>query len=246
MKYHGFAKAALLAATVVSTSSCAMLFGSAGGPESVDNLVSRVEAVYVACEKAKQTTSAAITQLQTITSSEFQGEPAAAHSAFLKTIERSEGQADNLRYAIEAMKDAGPAVFEQWTKDLEGFDNSEMRRRSLRRLLDTRERYDRISGTADPAQVAFTDFNRGLRDCALFLRHDYNTASMADIQKDARNQAQKAQELETKLNACLQASRAYMEAVSLPVGEDRVQDGDSASDPETVTDTEEAPVETDR
>jgi hypothetical protein len=92
-----------------------------------------------------------------------------------------------------------------------------MRLRSEVRLAATRDRYQAIIAVVDPAQSAYDAFNRGLRDHALFLGHDFNTASVSAIRGDAGSMTMLAAELDERFQKTQQAARNYVQSSALPM-----------------------------
>ncbi len=189
-----------------------------GGPAKVEGLVGWVERVYVETELAKESAHSALETLKTIAASDFDGEAVAAYTQLMTAIKGSEDQARKVRANVVSMQRAARPVFTQWTNDLENFSSPEMRRRSLTRLADTRERYDAIVTTAEPAQTAYDAFNKSLRDHALFLGHDFNPTAVAEIQDGVKRLASTIAELDAQFDACLAAAQGYTRSAALPVG----------------------------
>lgn len=197
--------------------SCGLFSEDDTGLSSIDELVSRVESVYVQSELAKERVDAAIERLKTIASSDFPDDPVAAYKEYVAAVERAERQAQRLRNSVEPMKEAAASVFERWSTDLEAFSSEGMKQRSSERLALTRERYDAIVSTVDPAQEVFERFNKILRDHALFLSHDFNVDSVTAIKDDVRSLSQLAEELEDRFDDCLEAARAYIDMSAPPL-----------------------------
>jgi len=210
------ARSFALVLSAAGLSACAIFSSDPSGPAQVDDLVSRVERVYVASEVAKERVESAIEKLQAITAPGFQGQAVPAYERLMTAIELAETHAAELGDSVAYMKEGGAPIFEQWTTDLEAFTNPAMRRRSLTRLVATRERYDAISTAADPALSAYNSLVKSLRDHALFLRHDLNAASLAAINEDLQTLNKQAADVDQRFDACLQAARTYMESTSLP------------------------------
>jgi len=215
--------ASRLAALLLLTglAGCGIFSEKRSGPAQAGDLVGSIERVYVESEVSKDKILEAIATLEAIASSEFRRDAVAAHAALLQAIEHSEKQAKKLRENVEPMKDAAGPFFKQWSSDLDAFASKELRNRSEARLEATRERYAAVVAAVDPMQAAYDEFNKGLRDHALFLSHDFNPAAIAAIQGDVERLSSQAKELDAKLGACLDAARAYVDASALAIGSDK-------------------------
>jgi hypothetical protein len=185
------------------------------GPARAADVVSHVEQVETASETAKDRAQVAMDRLKAMLAIEQRTEAMPAYEEFVAAIDASEESAAEFRASIEAMRDAAVPLFEQWTADLEVFTNPGVRRCSQDRLMQTRGRFDAIGVDADPAQVAFDEFNRGLRDHALFFYHDWNRASVSAIEQETNALVNHAAELQTRLEGCRLAARAYVDASAL-------------------------------
>ena len=185
------------------------------GLDKVDDLLDRIERVHVEAELSQETSTAAMLSLETICDPEFAGEPLEAYAEFVKTIDDSEKQADKLRKSIAPMKKTAESVFAAWASDLEGFGSAEMRQRSQARLEETRQRYVAISTSVDPALWAYDALNNDLRDHALFLSHDFNSGSIADLGGEVESLNRDGDELSKRLDKCLDAAEDYIRSSAL-------------------------------
>lgn len=205
-----------------SALSICLLAAACAGPsersesvEQVDELLTRIERVQAETAVAKDAVHAALGELCTLVSPNFNGDAAAEFAKFLTASQTSEDQAETLRDAVEPMKDAADDLFQRWTKDMEAFGNSKMRQRSQTRLDETRTRFQSILGATQSAQIALDAFHDDMRDHALFLRHDLNAAAVASIRSDVRALNEQIQGLDTRFDATTAAARAYVESAAL-------------------------------
>lgn len=224
IRYTFSSTAVLLASTVLSTSTfvgCASLnstlfSGDDDTLSQVDNLLTQIERVHTESELSKAQVRATIATLQQIASPEFGGDAVAAHTEFLETITTAEEQADELRSTVKPMKKMADGVFKKWANDLAEFSSDEMRQRSQIRLEKTRRRYDALLAEVEPAQWAFDAFNRGMRDHALFLGHDFNATAVSEIGEGVSSLSRQAEDLDQRFDACLIAAQDYVQAAALP------------------------------
>lgn len=231
---------------------CSLLSTKKTGPASVNVLVNSVERVHVAAEVARTRSHGAIEVLGTILSPDFDGNAQWGHQQLSDAIARSEQQANELRAAVEQMRTDAAPVFEQWTTSLEGFSDSEMRLRSLTRLVGSRERYDAIVTASMPVQTELDNLNRVLRDRALFLSHDFNPATLASLRGDATRLIGMIESLDVKIATLLDAARRYNDSAAMPVTVDAPQaaapavDVEPADEPATVRPSADGSTDTNR
>ena len=186
------------------------------GPADVDDLVASVERVNSELDASKTKLLGAVQTLQKVTAPDFKGDAVEGHKELVRAIDDSEDQTDDLRKSVERMQAEAEPVFNQWTKDLEGYSNPEMRQRSQARLAAARERYDAVVAAVTPVLVECEAVNQTLGDHALFLKHDMNPAALATIQDDVKKVAKEAADLDGAFNAGKAATRAYVDSASQP------------------------------
>lgn len=188
----------------------------AGGLHEVDSLVGAVERVHFETELSKQRARAALRSLEELVSPEFAGDPLEAFATFAAAIDASEQQAEELRGCTPPMEKVAGVVFEEWETSLESFTIAQLRQRSKARLAKTRSRYDTVQKALAQAQQAYDLYNVGLRDHATFLGHDFNAASVAQIEGELQALTEWTVELEKRFDACLAASEEYVRSAALP------------------------------
>lgn len=215
-------KSAFFPALLAVVAPCALLSGCGllsserkSSLNQVDQLLSSIEGVQVESTVAKERSRAALELLEKLSRPDFAGDPAKTYSDFMAAIEASEGQAAKLSESVEPMKESAEEVFAQWTKDLEAIGNTRLRASSHVRMEETRARYEAVLTAAATAQVTFDAFNADLRDHALFLGHDFNSAAVAAIMSEVAALAERSKDLDQRLDACDAAARRYVEAAAL-------------------------------
>jgi hypothetical protein len=187
-----------------------------GGPEHVDELLSRVERVQIDVVLAKERSHEALSALQVLAAPGFRGDPVAAHATLVESIEHSETQAKKLDGSIRRMKDTADEAFRDWLADLESFGNTKMRQRSQTRLADTRLRYEAVMNSAIAVQIAYHSLNADLEDHALFLENDFNADAIAMIAEDVQELGSRSKELDQRIDSCATAAKSYVESAALP------------------------------
>lgn len=185
-------------------------------PARVNDLVSWVERVHVESELARQQARNVVELLSEITESKFEGTAVEAYSRFIAALEESETQAEALRAAVTPMKASAEPVFDQWEKDLAQFASPSMRSKSESRMQRTKDRYEDVVRSVDPAQTALDSLNRSLRDHALFLSSDFNAHSIALIREDVSDLTGVADDLSGRFDLCLDAAQEYVNNYALP------------------------------
>jgi len=217
MKRHHLAICLLLLGGLASCKFVNSLFrDDKGGPSDVRELNASMEQVYVEAEVAKDRIRVAVEALQTLTSPDYRGDPVAGYAVLTVALERCEEHAEKLHETVQEMRDAADPVFSKWEADLQVYASPEMRQRSEERLTATRERYQAVLAAVEPVEEGYDAVNQALRDHALFLSHDLNPAALADVRGEVGTVAESAAELNQNLDACMVATRRYVDAAALP------------------------------
>lgn len=186
------------------------------GLQEVDGLVGRVERVHFEAEIARARSREALETLRLIVSDEFRGDPVVAYGHFVETVEVSVEQAESLQESLEPLHEAAEDVFGQWREDLETFSTERLRQRSAARLKETKKRYDQVVAAVEHASKLYGSYNQGLEDHVLFLGHDFNAASVAEIRREVETMGTWAAELDNRLGAVLTVAEEYVRAAALP------------------------------
>ena len=240
MNPRSFATSAILLGALIGAPACQNTSKGSVGLKRVDDLVSRIEAVHVEVELSRASMHQALDALKVIAVPDYQGDIMLAFARYVEAVEESEKQAKALRSAVVPMRRAAEPFFAQWENNMDDFASPTMRERSRDRQLAARARYDSIVESLEPVQTTYDVFNLTLRDIALFLEHDFNAGSILGITGEVRSLENMADELDGRMDTCLDAARAYVQNNSLPVQvevapvelESELEDGEEVSDEE--------------
>lgn len=207
--------AVLLLPMLLGSAGCATTTKQSAGLRKVDDLLGQVERVHAEALLARDRARGAREALQTLVSADFQGDPVEAYARFVEAIDLSKRQSKALRDSVTPMRSSAEAVFARWAKDLDAFQNAELRRRSQTRLADTRRRYDAIVAAVEPYAWSCEAFDNSLADHALFLGHDFNAAAIAEIGDAIGSLDQQLAEIERGFEACDASARDYVRSSAL-------------------------------
>ena len=183
---------------------------------SVDGLMDEVEHVHVETALARQRLAEAMDSLQVLVAPDFGGDALSSYALFVDAVERSEEQAAELRARSIPMQDAAEHVFSTWAADLDGFADDGLRSVSRARLEESRARYDAIVTGLVPAMARCDEMNRTLRDAVLFLGHDFNASSVAELAQDVEAMDARVADVDALFDESLEAAREYVRAAAMP------------------------------
>lgn len=182
------ATAALLLALLLSAAGCKSVYYSTMeklGKHKRDLLVDRVEDARDSQEKAKEKFKDALEQFRSVVN--FQGgELEAKYNKLNGEYESAKGRADDVSKRIAAVRDVAKALFDEWTKELDQYQNADLRRSSERELRETRSRYNQLVGAMERAESKMQPVLSAFHDQVLFLKHNLNARAIASLQDEAK------------------------------------------------------------
>jgi hypothetical protein len=225
---------------LLAAASCASPTERAETVQRVDDLLARIERVQVDAVVSKEASQAPLDKLSALCATDFAGDAKEAYTKLLAALDLSQKQARKLRESVEPMQQSADSIFRQWTTDLQAFGNSRMRQRSQTRLDETQSRYQAIYASAQSSLIAYDAYNADLRDRALFLGHDLNASSVAELASDIQALQDQVRQLGVRLDAAAAAARAYVEAAAL-YGQ---SDAEKAEAPAPAPDAKGKPADT--
>lgn len=208
----------MAAGAVVFVLSSCMGAQHAVGVQKIDGLVGHVERVHLDAELGRERVQDAVAALRVIVRREFTGEVAEAYTAFVEAIERSEAQADALRRATAPMHARAREVHEAWTADLASFTSPTLRARSEQRRDLAAQRYVEVAFAMQPVIDGLDQFNKVLRDHALFLSYDMNASAVAEVEPELEVLRSHAVVLDERVDALLRAAGDFVRTTA-PVGQ---------------------------
>ncbi len=182
---------------------------------NVDTLLGRIEHVYVECERAELRVAEATVRLHKLVGTDFSQDATLTFIAFQEAISTSQQQAEMLAASLKPLEASAKSFFENWQSDLEKFKSPKMRKRSEKRLVETRNRYRDIISAVGPAVPMFESFNAALNDHALYLQNDFNASAVSDIEGEVRTLTEVAKTLTLSFQEAREASRVYVEHAAL-------------------------------
>lgn len=222
----------LLLAATFGLTACVQSAKKSDGLNQVDDLLTRIEQVYVECELSDARVNEAMEMLAWLTSPEFDDDALEVHAQLALAAERAQLQSEELERCIAPMKASGEALFERWSADLAQFRSASMRARSAERLEQTRQRYEAIVQSVEPAFERMEALSSILNDSVLFLANDLNGESIAALRGDVDTMMADAELLTTDLENTLAAADGYMRSAALPEGLGSAPDGAPVRAPE--------------
>jgi hypothetical protein len=101
--------------------------------------------------------------------------------------ELCESSAADVSKRIAAVEDVGEALFEEWETELSQYTSAQLRRASKRKLVQTRQQYDRLVRSMRRAESKIDPVLSAFRDQVLYLKHNLNARAIASLQTELIN-----------------------------------------------------------
>jgi hypothetical protein len=97
---------------------------------------------------------------------------------------RCETSAEDVANRIAAVEDVGEALFDEWENELAQYTNAQLRSASKRKLIQTRQQYDRLIRSMRRAESKIDPVLSAFRDQVLYLKHNLNARAIASLQTE--------------------------------------------------------------
>lgn len=96
-------------------------------------------------------------------------------------LEASEAAADEVKTRITKVEDVADALFDEWSRELQDYDNKALRRRSRAKLTETKQRYGTVMRAMRSAEARLDPALEPFRDSVLYLKHNLNAEAVAAL-----------------------------------------------------------------
>ena len=147
------------------------------GWEKRDLLVSRVEAARDSQDRAKTEFKDALEQFRSVVKVDG-GELEKRYDELRSAYEDADARATDVRKRVAAVEDVGAALFREWSQEIEGMKDADLRGRSQRLRKDSLGRYDRMLAAMKKAETSMTPVLDTMRDQVTFLKHNLNAKAV--------------------------------------------------------------------
>lgn len=183
----GLTVSAPLVAGIVSAPGCA----SAGiavreqlGYAKREQLVDRVEDARDSQDAAREQFADALEEFLAVTGADG-GELESRYNELKKAYDRSETKAQTVRDRIRSVERVADALFSEWEKELDQYENESLRSASRAQLSDTRSQYNALIGVMRRAEQRMDPVLAAFRDQVLFLKHNLNARAISSLRTTA-------------------------------------------------------------
>jgi uncharacterized damage-inducible protein DinB len=151
------------------------------GVEKRDILVDRVEDAKESQQDAQQQFKSALDEFSHLINFDG-GELQEIYEELSSQFEASKDAANNVSKRIEKVESVAEALFEEWTEELDKYENANLRRNSQTQLKDTQRRYKTLIAAMRKAESKMAPVLSALQDNVLYLKHNLNASAIGALQ----------------------------------------------------------------
>lgn len=179
-------KAAIVSIVLLFAAGCQSLYYGTMekfGKYKRDILVDRVKDARDAQQQTKEQFASALDKFRSVVNVEG-GKLQEKYDQLKSELDKSESKASTVKKRINDVEDVAQALFDEWTKELDQYKNSELKAASRRKLEQTRARYAQLIGSMKQAESKIEPVLSAFRDQVLFLKHNLNAQAIASLQSE--------------------------------------------------------------
>ncbi len=179
-------KAAIISIVLLFAAGCQSLYYGTMerfGKYKRDILVDRVKDARDAQQQTKEQFASALDKFRSVVNVEG-GKLQEKYDQLKSELDKSESKASAVKKRISDVEDVAKALFDEWTKELDQYKNSELKAASKKKLDQTRARYAQLIGSMKQAESKIEPVLSAFRDQVLFLKHNLNAQAVASLQSE--------------------------------------------------------------
>jgi hypothetical protein len=153
------------------------------GVHKRDILVDRVEEGRDAQKEAKKEIVDALEAFKAVAGFEG-GELETVYGKLKDRYESSEDAVGEVTERIDSIESVAAALFKEWSGEIKGMQDAELKRSSQEMLDDTKARCAKLVGAMQAAESKMEPVLVKLKDHVTFLKHNLNARAVASLQKN--------------------------------------------------------------
>jgi uncharacterized protein YukE len=178
--------------------------------KQTDKVMKRAQASAKAIEETKAEVQKALTSYNSM----FEGsaEPRKAYKDTVKSLDRAEKKAENVRKKMGEMETEADKYFGDWTTNLDTITNEDLKRRGEERRDATKGNYEKINTAVAATGKDFDQFISEFRDQLTVLGSDLNPSALSSFKGDAAK-------LNTKAAALFQDADKSLNTINGLIGQ---------------------------
>ena len=126
------------------------------------------------------------------------------------------GSAADVKSRIQSIETVAGDLFKEWEQEVEEMSTVNLKVKSKKMLLDTRQRYGTMVNALKKAEVSMGPVLKKFKDHVTFLKHNLNAAAIASLKGEAMNIQGDITSLIAEMNASIKTANAFIDSLSTP------------------------------
>jgi hypothetical protein len=179
-----------------------------------DLLVDRVEDAQDSQEEAREEFNTVLERFNAIVDVE-PGRLQSVYNNLNSSFEKAEMSAAEVSDHIDAVEDVSEDLFSEWEDEIEIISSPDLRDRSRRQLIASKERYGQLLTSMRRAEVSMEPVLTTFRDQVLFLKHNLNAQAINALQGELRSIETDVSSLIAEMESSIAESRAFIDEMQL-------------------------------
>jgi len=183
------------------------------GVHKRDILVDRVEEGRDAQKEAKEKIVDALEAFRAV--ADFDGgELEDVYGKLKSRYESSADAVDEVKGRIAKIEEVSRALFDEWSSELRGMQDRELKRSSQDMLDETRARCDKLVDAMQRTESKMEPVLVKLKDHVTFLKHNLNARAVASLQKNLHTIESDVSDLIAAMEKSIAEADAFISAMS--------------------------------
>jgi len=199
--------------SLIVLTSCSSAYYSAMekvGIHKRDIMVDRVEEAKESQQDAQKQFKSALEEMTALIN--FDG--ADLQEQFDVTNEQyqeSKEAAEEVSLRIEKIEDVSEALFEEWQRETAEISNTNLKRQSKAKFVETQRRYNSLIRSMHKAESKMAPVLTALKDNTLFLKHNLNAKAVGALQGEMISIEKDVSILIKDMNAAIEQSQKFID-----------------------------------
>ena len=208
-------KTALISVVLLFAAGCqSVYYGTMEkfGKYKRDILVDRVEDARDAQQETKEQFTSALDKFKSVVNVPS-GQLQEKYDTLKSELDKSESKASAVKKRISDVEDVAIALFDEWTKELDQYKNTELRVESKKKLDQTRARYTQLIDAMKKAETKIEPVLSAFRDQVLFLKHNLNAQAVASLQSEVTSMETDIGQLITEMEKSIAEADSFIKTM---------------------------------
>jgi hypothetical protein len=208
-------KATILSAVLLFAAGCqSVYYGTMEkfGKYKRDILVDRVKNARDAQQETKEQFTSALDKFKSVVNVPS-GQLQEKYDTLKSELDKSESKASAVKKRISDVEDVANALFDEWTKELDQYKNTELRAESKKKLDQTRAKYTLLIDAMKKAETKIEPVLSAFRDQVLFLKHNLNAQAVASLQSEVTTMEADISKLITEMEKSIAEADSFIKTM---------------------------------